>query len=242
MEEIGLIDPDLALKLLEAPDAESFSAKLLSMAQSMSGVDEIFAYVTGPEAGPRVLVSSSLLEDAPSRARAYTARFHRSDPVGALYLSTRPGSGFARRIPTSSIERGEYRRLCFEAPRFAEKICFGWRRPDQSIVLSFYRREGEAEPDMALLASLAQLAITGLTKLAKSPADLIFRLNERLAEVFPSLTPRERDVSARSLAGQTAREIGQDLGLSSATVLTYRQRAYQKTGCSKANDLLGLVM
>ena len=52
----------------------------------------------------------------------------------------------------------------------------------------------------------------------------------------------ERAVCARTLAGRTAREIGAELGLGVGTVLTYRQRAYQKLGVSRSNELLAAVM
>mgnify|MGYP003559480811 CR=1 FL=1 len=57
-----------------------------------------------------------------------------------------------------------------------------------------------------------------------------------------ALSAREREVGARSLTGQTARQIAGELGLGAGTVLTYRQRAYAKTGSNKASDLLAAVM
>jgi DNA-binding CsgD family transcriptional regulator len=237
----GLIDPDLALGLMEAPDGDSFAMRLLQIAQTVSGVEELFAYCLEAET-PRVLASSSRLGNVAERADAYAKRFHHSDPLGALNASTPPGNGFVHRFAAQSISRGEYRRLCFERPCFAEKICFGWRKSEQSIVLSFYRREGDREPDMAQLGVLAQLAITGLARLAQRPLPMLPQIEHRLAQAHPSLTPREREVCARSLAGRTARQIGEDLALGIGTVLTYRQRAYQKLGCSKSSDLLASVM
>jgi len=42
--------------------------------------------------------------------------------------------------------------------------------------------------------------------------------------------------------GRTAREIGEELGIGIGTVLTYRQRAYQKLGMSRASNLLSAIM
>mgnify|MGYP000432101129 FL=1 len=98
---------------------------------------------------------------------------------------------------------------------------------------------------MAQLGALAQVAITGLTRLLQRPAagrPLLDEVERRLAETHAVLTPRERQVCARTLIGRTARDIGQELGLGTGTVLTYRQRAYQKLGLSRASDLLAAVM
>ncbi|MFT4014583.1 MAG: helix-turn-helix transcriptional regulator [Paracoccus sp. (in: a-proteobacteria)] len=238
---VGLINPDLAVELLEARDQNLFAERLLQIAHSTAGVEELFAYRVDSGA-PVVLASSSGLGDVAERAGAYARRFHRSDPAAQARRAAPPDSGFACRIPAASIELGEYRKLCFERPRFVEKICFGWRRGDESTVVTFYQRHGDAEPDMAQLGALAQLAITGLTRLAQSPAPLLDQVRARLAQSHPVLTPREREVCARTLTGQTARLIGEDLSLGIGTVLTYRQRAYQKLGMNKASDLLAAIM
>lgn len=241
MQAAGLIDPDHAASLLEARDGDLFSARLLDIAHGAAGVEELFAYRIG-DGLPQVLASSSGLGDVAERADAYARRFHASDPVAQARRATPPGQSFACRIPAEAISLGAYRKLCFERPRFAEKICFGWCKSDHALVVTFYQRREATELDMARLGALAQLAITGLTRLARPPAPVLPEVEDRLAQTFPVLTAREREVCARTLTGQTARQIGAALGLGSATVLTYRQRAYQKLGMSKANDLLAAIM
>lgn len=243
MASAGLIDPERAAAVLDARDLASFSRHLLDAAHSAAGIEELFAYRIGAGA-PETLASSSDLGDVAERAEAYARRYHRSDPVAQARLATAPGNGFVCRIPAEAIELGSYRKLCFERPRFSEKICFGWRGTDHSLVVTFYQRR-RSPPDMAQLGALAQVAITGLTRLMQRPQDgapLVEEVERRLAETHPVLTRREREVCARTLAGRTAREIGGELGLGAGTVLTYRQRAYQKLGMSKSNDLLAAVM
>lgn len=240
----GLIDPDLAADLLETRDPLRFSERLLEVAHSAAGVEELFAYRIDEGAAPQALASSSGLADAAVRSRAYARRFHRSDPAVAARRGALPGSGFHARVPAAAIALGEYRRLCFERPKFVEKICFGWRKDDHALVVSFYQRHDGAAPDLSQLGALAQLAITGLNRMAAKPAGalLVIELERRLADAFPVLAPREREITARTLAGVTAREIAAELGLALGTVLTYRQRTYQKLGVSRASDLLAAVM
>ena len=243
MASAGLIDPDRAAAVLEARDLAGFSENLLTAAHSAAGIEELFAYRIG-QGAPETLASSSDLGDVAERAEAYARRFHRSDPAVQARLATQPGNGFVCPVPAEAIELGPYRKLCFERPRFSEKVCFGWRGQDDCLVVSFYQRD-RAEPDMAQLGALAQVAITGLTRLMQRPATgapLVAEIERRLAETHRVLTPREREVCARTLTGRTAREIGQELGLGVGTVLTYRQRAYQKLSLSKSNDLLAAIM
>lgn len=243
MTSAGLIDPDRAVALLEARDAGVFSERLLDAAHSASGIAELFAYRIG-DGAPETLASSSDLGDVAERAGAYARRFHRSDPAVIARMNAQPDTGFMCRIPAESIELGAYRKLCFEQPRFSEKICFGWRAPQHSLVVTFYHRH-QHEPDLAQLGALAQIAITALTRLTQQRDEeqsLVQQVEARLAASHPRLSLRERQISARSLAGHTARQIAGELGLGHGTVLTYRQRSYQKLGVSKSSDMLAAIM
>lgn len=245
MRSGGLIDPDTAAELLDLRDPAMFSERLLETAHTAAGVDELFAFRVDGNAAPLALASSSGLGNAEERAQAYAKRFHRSDPAVAARLATAPGTGFHLRVPAASIELGAYRKLCFEQPRFVEKICFGWRKPDHALVVSFYQRHDGVEPNLAQLGALAQLAITGLTRMSARPSHgprFVEEVERRLASAHAVLTSREREVCARTLVGRTAREIGEELGISLGTVLTYRQRAYQKLGMSRASNLLSAIM
>lgn len=239
----GLIDPERASALLESRDPGVFAERLLDVARSAAGIDELFAYRIG-DGPPEPLASSSDLGDAPERAGAFARRFHRSDPAVAARIATRPGNGFVCRVPAEAIALGAYRRLCFDRPQFSEKICFGWRGERDCMVVTFYHRDRKRDPDMAQLGALAQLAITGLTRLtgARETPPVAQQIEPRLAEAYPVLTSRERQVCARTLAGDTARQIAAEFGLGVGTVLTYRQRAYHKLGISSANGLLAGIM
>ena len=240
MGETRLIDPLRAAELLEIRDPGLFAESLLDTAHGLAGVAEVFAYRVDEGSGPRQLISCSDHREAGDRVQAWSRRFHHSDPVRAARLGTPVGAGFQTRVRVEEIALGEYRKLCFERPRFTEKVCYGWRRPDCAIVLTFYQRR--SDPDaVGRLDSLAQIAMTGLSRFADAPPAgpaLGAEIERRLAAAHPILTPRERAVIARTLTGQTAREIGAELGVGAGTVMTYRQRAYQKLGCSRAAELL----
>lgn len=60
-------------------------------------------------------------------------------------------------------------------------------------------------------------------------------------DVMQALTPREREVCERMLKGWTYDGIAADLGLSAATIKTYRDRAFDRLGIHHRNELFALV-
>lgn len=74
------------------------------------------------------------------------------------------------------------------------------------------------------------------------PRRSIGTIEHRLGSTFEDLTGRERAVCARTMVGMTAEAIGLDLGISPASVLTYRRRAYGRYAFTHANQFfLGLI-
>ena len=59
---------------------------------------------------------------------------------------------------------------------------------------------------------------------------------------FPGRGPDPTKEGAMEPLAAKVREIGAELGIGIGTVLTYRQRAYQKLGLSRASNLLSAIM
>lgn len=242
MAELPLLDPDIGAALVEAVGTPVFGARMLDAAQSVAGVDEIFAYHVRDGERPIALSSISERGDHDRRARHYAERFYHHDPVVHARQRTAAGRGFVACVRAAEIGLRDYRAICFEQPRFADKLCFGWRGAGRAIVLSFYRRH-----DSEGTAALAALANVGLTALARqavptSEFSLVERLETRIARAFPVLTLRERQVAARTVAGWTAERTADALDIRPSSVLTYRQRAYQRLGFSGAADFLPAIL
>lgn len=243
-----ILDPRLGDALIEAAGQSRFGALLLETAQRFDRVTEIFGYRLPFAGTPQPLLSCSEHDDAERRAREYVSRFYRNDP--ALWARRQFASGgFAEHVNASDIPLRDYRAICFDRPRLADKLCYGWRDGGEEFVLSFYRARGGKLGDFGPLAGLANVALTALLRVGRAapertdPApDSVARVEDRLLAHFPALSPRERQICARTLVGLTARLIGQELGLTAGTVLTYRQRAYGKLGISSVNELLPVVM
>ena len=239
-------DADLGGALLEIAETPAFAESFLATAQRFSEVSEIFAYSLVEGSAPQPLLSSSEVGGCGERAGIYARSFYHHDPVAWIRRTTPVGHGFVKRVASDEIASSDYRVICFDRPQFAEKLCFGWHGRTHSIVLSFYNRS----PAATATPCLAGLANIGLSVLAArlkhvpvtTPPDVVTRLETHLEQNFPELTPRERAVCARTQAGWSAKKIARDLGICAATVLTYRQRAYQRFCFSSAHDFLDRML
>lgn len=243
------VDPAIAPRLVHAARDGTLGSALLAVASGLAPVREVYAYRldTRHEAvgQPKTLVSASALPDSAARADRFAQIFHRFDPVIQVRRRTGAQQGFGIRVPAAGISQPDYRAHCFSAPHFAEKLCFGWRDDAGVAVVSFYPDvaiDADASARLMALANHALAAMTAVWSGTVAQRPLIAQIEQRLSIAFPSLPLRERQVCARTLAGHTARDIGAALGVSAASVLTYRQRAHARLGISGAAQLLGAIL
>lgn len=230
------IDIEAAAQLIDLAGAPSFGTHLLEMAAHHAGIEEIFGYVLD-SSGAHPLVSASALDHQNLRVEAYARRFFRQDPAVNLTTGRGVDANFAQIVLAEEIIPHDYRKVCFDAPRFAGKLCFGWRSADHTLLLNFYRRNESPDAGRDKLGTIASLALTALHRRLKGRnrnKDVIATIETRMLSEFPLLSGRERQVVGRTLVGHSAEEIGAELGMARSTVLTHRQRAYQKYGVSSA--------
>ncbi|RXR30482.1 helix-turn-helix transcriptional regulator [Sphingobium fluviale] len=247
MRRVGALSPldaEASARLVGAADRDEFGTALLEIARSIAGIDEVFAYIVRDDGDPDVLVSQSVLDGVRERVSLYTNRFYRHDPAVRDIREIAPGDSFVQRISLRSIIPHDYRLHCFTEPGFAEKLTFGWRGEGYVLVASFYSAN---EPDREALGKLASLANLTLAALVRqhSPVDrnnAAKTIDARLRRSFPALSDREREVCALTIIGWSASKIAVKLAVSAGTVLTYRQRAYQKTGVASAMELVPSVL
>ena len=243
-----LVDPRLGQSLIEAASAGNtaqFAAALLGAARRYDAIDEVFAYEVDGAGAVRILLATGESRGLEARTDAYAQRFHSLDPLlRARAVQERPG-GFTRRVRAADIPRGDYRELCFDEPGFVDKLSFGWRASDSVMVLSFYRglrAQGCHAEELGALGQLAMSALGVYAREASQPAPVAANaqqvLLQRLARSYPQLTERERQIVALTLLGESAAEIGLALSIKPATVLTYRQRAYERYRFGRASDCL----
>ncbi|QTD55847.1 helix-turn-helix transcriptional regulator [Parasphingorhabdus cellanae] len=238
------LDAEKGALLIEAVGSENFGPMLLEIASSISNVDELFGYLVKNDGPPEPIVSTSFLGGAEKRVESYLSRHYRHDYALHELSKIGVGQSFAKQIGLANVIPYDYRKKCFDQPGFTEKLSFGWRGKAYMLVLSFYRKDNSDQAALTKLASLANLTLATMVRF-HVPArqdDIVATIERRMLRSFPELTTRERQVCARTLAGETASSIAAELGIGSGTVLTYRQRAYQRFAFKSCNDFLPLLI
>lgn len=159
-----------------------------------------------------------------------------------LYLADRsfdavrgdPGGG-ARVLQLQADEIGnpQHRDAIYVRHAVEERLSLAWTLADGSLMaINLYRHRHQrplAQGSAAVFAEAAPVIRSAVLRhlaLAQPPASP----RERLQSRCPSLTERELDVLVRLLDGLTYDGIASDLGLSVASVKTYRGRAFERLG------------
>jgi len=230
-----------------------FAHALLSATETVVPVDHIAILVFDAELAAHLAGAGSRQPGnvALEAGRLYErARFFRHDP-GAKHLGSGGTSGgpVLLRLRASDITDPNYRREIYDRFRLLERLSIVDQVRDRWLMLNLYRSRGSEpfrERDIGRIRAIAVLLMSLAGKHADfvSPARArqgrlasIRFLDDLLAAIEERLTPRERAVCARALAGQTVQGIASELGIRPPTVATLRRRAYSRLDISSLNEL-----
>jgi DNA-binding CsgD family transcriptional regulator len=155
------------------------------------------------------------------------------------------------KIEIGDIRDRQYRH-CFEMTHVQERLSFFSRLGSDLHQLSIYRGARKRpfssieSTHFSTLASLVLATASNHERLCREataiPRHLDLEGIERCLEYLPGgLSRREREVCSRAAAGKTIEGTALSLNIQKTSVVTYRQRAYQKLGISRQNELVALV-
>jgi DNA-binding CsgD family transcriptional regulator len=181
----------------------------------------------------------------------FLSRCYRVDPSLIAFREQHTERPCLIKMGIADIDDVQYRH-CFEVTDVRERLSFFAADRNNLLQLCIYRTGSYrtfSGAEMNLFATLARLVIATALKheeVWESAATAHGRLDldsleRRLGDLAMGLSEREKQVCARAVAGRTIEETAADLGIRKTSVITYRQRAYQKLGISKQSDLLALV-
>ena len=246
-----------AILSLGEPD---FAHALLSAMEPLVPVDHLAVVVFDNELAAHLAGAGSRQPGnvALEAGRLYErARFYRHDP-GARQLGSANATGgpVLSRLRASDITDPKYRREIYDRFRLLERLSLMDQVRDRWLMLNLYRSRGSEsfrEDHIASIRRVASLLMSVAGKhvalVAPTPAPArrgrlasIRYLEELLAGIEERLTPRERAVCARALAGQTVLGVASELGIKPPTVATLRRRAYSKLNISSLNELFARCM
>jgi DNA-binding CsgD family transcriptional regulator len=179
----------------------------------------------------------------------YRKWYLRLDPVGEAYRAAPECSNVVmQRIQPSDIVSPGFRRVFFEEPGIVERISVIQRGADAWRAINVARHASNgccSEEELGSLIGLACLVLPMLPlnrkRRATSAPLTVAQLEERFASRYDTLTLRERQVCARAALGMSVEATALDLGIAKTSVLTYRQRAYQRLGVTSPFELCALV-
>jgi DNA-binding CsgD family transcriptional regulator len=154
------------------------------------------------------------------------------------------GHALVLQIHADEITNPQHRDAIYVRHAVEERLSLAWTLADRSLMaINLYRHRGQRARAATELAHFAEAAPVlrsavlrhlQLRQCAATP-------RERLALRCPALTERELDVLVRLLDGLTYDGIASDLGLSLASVKTYRARAFERLGIHFRSQLFALL-
>jgi DNA-binding CsgD family transcriptional regulator len=179
----------------------------------------------------------------------YLKKYLPLDPVCQAYRATSKFSDVAvQRVRPSDISSLGFRRRFFDDPGIAERVSVIQRGEDAWRVMTVCRHTSDgylSDQELSSMVALAWLVLPMLPynrKQSPTPRQLtVEQLEERFATRYECLTARERQVCARAAIGMSVEATALDLGIGKSSVLTYRQRAYQRLQVTSPFELSSLV-
>lgn len=239
----------LVTQLVAAIGTADLAARLLDAIAQPGLLEASFCTVFAVGANGRIGTVSAASRYGDTAERTATAyierRYDRFDPHMA-WLAARPLPRKPQRwigqLRAEEVQQADYRAACYTDVGIRERASVLVLLPSGlRAAVSFYRSLAQPafedadfavlEAHAALLAEVTLAHTRSQWQTADAPAG---RLPARLM----TLSPREREVIGHLLAGRTAREAAEALGVGESTVRTHQYRAFRRLSIPNLKALL----
>lgn len=241
-------------RLICALGQADFGKSLLHELNEVVYVDFLSVYQLDKKSLPRMFLSSSLhgVDVSADCFKSYQAKLHARDHTfdSAMQLLT-PG-GLAMTYAHQKQFAPAHRDAIYSRHGILDRlsiVCDGGQ--DGLLAANLYRFErcptfGSKDVDaIGQFAATVAACVTKHIAICNQQSQLQgvghTALAARLGRIHPGLTRRELDVCEGLLIGRTYDGIAVDLGLSVATVKTYRARAFDKLGINFKSQLFAIA-
>lgn len=257
MEMIKLSQPRLTEPVLNAyrsfVDAIDQKQEMDSAISSLALVDRFYVSERiQVEVSPKLIAHRTEGMIA-GRLGDYFDRFFRTDPViRALEGATETGKTMVLRVLPEDIPEADYREHFFIKSNIIERVSFVERMQGRWLIMNVARRAPQprfSDKEVDSLAAFSQLLLPLVARSSSSGQENTRTqgptredLEIRFAQQFPALSPRERQVCARTVIGMTSEATALDLGIGIGSVQTYRKRAFNRLEICSAFQLAHLIM
>jgi DNA-binding CsgD family transcriptional regulator len=195
--------------------------------------------------------SQSSVPSGDDSIERFVTHCHRLDPALTTVSKNLREPMLVNKMDINDITDPRYRK-CFELTGVTERLSLYSRYASDLYQLSIYRTGSGpstlSAPELKHFTALASLImITGLKHETISAARLPpqqgdFLSIEAMLERMPQqLSKRECEVCTRAAIGKTIEKTALELDIKPSSVITYRQRAYQKLGIRSQSELVALI-
>lgn len=242
-----------ASSLIDALGESDFAQCLIQQLNDLALVDFFSVYQLDTGTTPRMFMSSSrkTRDVSDDCFRSYQQSLHSQDHTFDKAKELLQHDDIAMAYAHQSHFAPPHRAAIYSRHGIQDRLSVVCRVEDGLLATNFYRYEQQPmfdASDVDAIQSVAKSVAACITKhislAGKDPVATALDLEglkRGLAEFCPRLTTREMEVCGGLLQGLTYDGIAAHLGLSVATVKTYRARAYEKLGINFRSQLFGIA-
>lgn len=226
-----------------APDFTS--AALLEINRGLSAGSWSVYRTSATDAPVCYLSDSYQRQDRTSHCfQAYRDGLYREDHT---FDTIRAGRIGILHLTAADVRHAAHRKMIYERHRLRERLSAARRHDDGSILtVNLYRHDdqpGFRDRELEIFGGLARGLFAAVERQItlrgeQAPEDA----EHSLRRLAPDMPGREFDVCLRLLRGMSHDGIACDLGISSTTVKTYRNRAFARLGIHRNSELFATVL
>ena len=244
---------DTFSELIKSIGTQSYSKACFDMFEQSLEAEHwaLFQYRPAKPMSCIATASRAYVAAAKQNIDKFVARCHNVDPSLIALKRQHPRARCVTKMDIGDIWDPQYRQ-CFEATRVHERLTLFSRLGPDLFQLSIFRGAGRqtfSPHEIGLFTALAGVVLEVAfqhqvfsDEEPPAPTHLSLEAIEQLLRLLPGgLSRRECEVCSRAAIGKTIEGTALDLNISRTSVITYRQRAYQKLGISRQNELIALV-
>ncbi|WFU23743.1 helix-turn-helix transcriptional regulator [Bradyrhizobium sp. CB1717] len=242
----GLATGDVTSAVL-AIDRSDFPKILIDTLRRQADVGHCMVFALGRAGAARCLLDAGNIPIGGDLGAAYAGQFHESDPNRDALFEGEGGAPIMLPAFAPRMYGARYRKIFFQDSGIVDKCATAIWTGDTCFYVNFYRIAAQGRFSAAQRDRLGAIAPAIAASVARHFQETAAP-DQSLAALFATrapltaLTPREREVCCRILAGFSSEAISQGLGISLHSTLTYRKRAYERLGISSQSELFAIVL
>lgn len=248
--DAAMVSARAVCEIFGAVGRDGFVSSLLHNAKPVANPDFVSMFVhsgSGP-AAPIFLGTDSLSSrfHATRAAEGYLGGCYKEDPNRERLMRADRGETCALYLARDEVPSLRYRQLCYDGVGIVDRFSILLKTVQgYGLSISFYRgtATGAFDPvDVEGLIGFAPVvraaAARHMELVARDSGPDYDTALMKLVERWPALSHREAQVAAGVVVGMTAEDIAHRLGIKPTSVITHRQKAYQRLAVANQRELL----